>query len=299
MKKNYHITLKGFVGGYDFSAADVDRLLKNMDGKPVDVLIDSTGGYVATALSISAAFANHGDVSVHFRGMNASAATVASMGARHISIDRAAMYLVHKASVEFFKWADVNADSLQSLIDKCTRQRDDLNKIDLNIASLYAARCKRPVKQLLDLMAKGAWLSAQDALDWGFVDEITDLEEDTPPEISDSMVKAFASAGIPVPQLSDTRSMIRKILDSLTAIFSSDNNTKQITNMPTDDKDNTADIIAAKDREIADLKARLATTPADDTTKVTTTDKKSGEKDECSGFIENYNAAKDLLNQVR
>ena len=62
------------------------------------MLIDSLGGNLATALSIAAAFKNHGKVSVHFVGMNASAATIASLGAAHISIDKNAMYLVHKCS---------------------------------------------------------------------------------------------------------------------------------------------------------------------------------------------------------
>lgn len=40
------------------------------------MFVDSTGGSLATALSISSAFKLHGDVSVHFVGMNASAAII-------------------------------------------------------------------------------------------------------------------------------------------------------------------------------------------------------------------------------
>ncbi|MCH5220971.1 MAG: ATP-dependent Clp protease proteolytic subunit [Muribaculaceae bacterium] len=46
-------------------------------GKQVNVLIDSTGGNLATGLSITSVFKNHGNVSVHFVGLNASAATIA------------------------------------------------------------------------------------------------------------------------------------------------------------------------------------------------------------------------------
>ena len=45
------------------------------------MLIDSLGGSLAMALSIVAAFRNHENVNVHFVGMNASAATIASLGA--------------------------------------------------------------------------------------------------------------------------------------------------------------------------------------------------------------------------
>lgn len=93
-----NLHLKGFVGGYDFDRDYVDDILSKNPGKPVNELIDSTGGSLATALSISSAFKRHGDVSVHFVGMNASAATIASLGAKHVSIDTAAWYLVHKCS---------------------------------------------------------------------------------------------------------------------------------------------------------------------------------------------------------
>lgn len=101
-KTAYHISLKGYVGGFDFDRSDLDAVLAENEGKRVNVLIDSLGGSLATGLSISAAFRNHGDVAVHFVGLNASAATIASLGAAHISIDTGGMYLVHKCSTAFF-----------------------------------------------------------------------------------------------------------------------------------------------------------------------------------------------------
>ena len=97
-KTAYNISLKGYVGGSDFDRKTVDSTLAANEGKSVKVLIDSLGGSLATGLSISAAFKNHGNVNVHFVGLNASAATIASLGAAHISIDAEAMYLVHQCS---------------------------------------------------------------------------------------------------------------------------------------------------------------------------------------------------------
>ena len=86
-KQSYNLHLKGYVGDWDFDADYVDYVLaKNADSE-VNVLIDSLGGSLATALSIVAAFRNHGNVDVHFVGMSASAATLASLRAKHISID--------------------------------------------------------------------------------------------------------------------------------------------------------------------------------------------------------------------
>ena len=46
-KTAYHISLKGYVGGYDFDRGDVDAVLAENDGKQVNVLIDSLGGELA------------------------------------------------------------------------------------------------------------------------------------------------------------------------------------------------------------------------------------------------------------
>ena len=62
-KTAYNISLKGYVGGCDFDRNTVDSVLAKNDGKEVNVLIDSLGGSLATGLSISAAFKNHGNVS--------------------------------------------------------------------------------------------------------------------------------------------------------------------------------------------------------------------------------------------
>lgn len=127
-KTAYNITLKGYVGGEDFDRSKVDRTLADNDGKLVNVLIDSLGGSLATGLSISAAFRNHGNVNVHFVGLNASAATIASLGAAHISIDAGAMYLVHKCSMAFFEWGSLNSDQFATLIADCEKIKADLDK---------------------------------------------------------------------------------------------------------------------------------------------------------------------------
>lgn len=82
-KTAYHISLKGYAGGYDFDRSTVDRELAKNEGKQVNVLIDSLGGSLATELSISAAFKNHDNVNVHFGDLNASAATIAPLDVSH------------------------------------------------------------------------------------------------------------------------------------------------------------------------------------------------------------------------
>ena len=324
----YNLHLKGFVGGTDFDRNYVDFVLAQNSEQSVSVLIDSLGGSLATALSIASAFRNHGDVSVHFVGMNASAATIASLGAKHISIDANAMYLVHKCSTEFFRWCDLNADNTQDLINELQAQKNDLDKLDANIASMYSAKCKKDVKDLLELMKVGGWLSAQEALDWGFVDEITNSNEQAP-VLTDAIASAMANAGMPIPNIpvQDRNSPFAKFIASLSSLFKSEkssnlSNTMNITlaniskilnqenftatdNMVTLSVENLKAIENALDtqaKEIDSLNERisaLASAPADSSTAVIEDNKPSlTEKSNVEEFYDTVNSARKLYNLV-
>lgn len=225
----YHLHLKGYVGDWNFDADYVDYVLGKNEGTEVNVLIDSLGGRTDTALSIYAAFKRHGMVNAHFVGMNASAATIASLGAQKISIDVSAMYLVHKCSLEFFKWGMLNADDMASLMEKLSADKENLDKIDASVASLYARKCKKTPEEMLTLMSKGGWLTAKEAMEWGFVDEVTDLEEDAAPVVDSAMVQALAEQGIPMPKGMKPQGAWKSFLNSLTEFFSIDKEDKSST----------------------------------------------------------------------
>ena len=324
----YNLHLKGFVGGADFDRNYVDFVLANNSGQSVAVLIDSLGGSLATALSIASAFRNHGDVSVHFVGMNASAATIASLGAKHISIDANAMYLVHKCSTEFFRWCDLNADNTEALIQELQAQKSDLDKLDINIASMYSAKCKKDIKDLLDLMKVGGWLSAKEALDWGFVDEITNDNEQAP-VLTDAVASAMANAGMPIPNIpiAEKDSVFAKFIASFSLLFKSDkssnhsntmkislNNIGKILNVEelcADDNkvtltvENLNAIEAVLDKQAKDIASlndrvsALASAPADSSTAVIEDNKpQMTEKSDAEEYFDTVNSARKLYNLV-
>lgn len=323
-KTAYHISLKGYVGGLDFDRSTVDSTLAKNEGKEVNVLIDSLGGSLATGLSISAAFKNHGKVNVHFVGLNASAATIASLGAAHISIDAGAMYLVHQCSMAFFEWGCLNSAQFDTLIADCEKIKADLDKLDLNCAQLYARKCRKPTADLLALMKVGGWLTAKEALDWGFVDEITDLADEPAPKLTDSLASAMANAGMPIPNIplaeQDRESAFGKFLSAITSIFKSqtpnampsDTTTKTYSeeeynalnqkltdaNALTESQKKT---IEDRDKTIADLQAKLAAKPAVESKQVVEDNKPGGEpkpKNDVEQFVDTYNSARALFNEV-
>ncbi len=199
MPKNYNLFLKGSVGYWDFNADMVSYVLDKHKESEVRVLINSHGGDVATALSISSLFSIHGNVHCHYVGMNASAATIAAMGAKHISIDADALFLVHKCMSLVLEWDYMNADELAAHIAGLEKQKKDNETIDGCIAGMYARRCKKSKDELLALMKEGGWLTASQAKEWGFVDEITNEADDPKPVLTDTMASVFADAGIPMP----------------------------------------------------------------------------------------------------
>ena len=337
-KTAYNISLKGYVGGADFDRMTVDKTLSQNEGKRVNVLIDSLGGSLATGLSISAAFKNHGNVNVHFVGLNASAATIASLGAAHISIDAGAMYLVHQCSMAFFEWGSLNSDQFATLIADCEKIKADLDKLDLNCAQLYARKCRKPTADLLALMKVGGWLTAKEALDWGFVDEITDLADEPAPKLTDSLASAMANAGIPIPHIPlaepDKESAFAKFISALTSFFRPN---ATVTNTITTAMNKTYTFLCAvlgitaleltnnkaslsdeqlsaienhladlgkkvedRDKTIADLQAKLAAKPAVESKQVVE-DSKPGEqqpKNDVEQFVDTYNSARALFDEV-
>ena len=238
MAKNnkYQLHLKGYVGSWDFDSDYVDYVLSNNEGKEVSVLIDSPGGQLNTALSISSAFKRHGNVHAHFVGMNASAATIASMGAKHITMDHSAMYLVHQCALPFCKIGSLNADDMSALMSGLLQAKTDLEKMDANVAAMYATRCKKEPKALLALMKQGGWLTAQEALDWGFVDELTEYEDEAAPVLTASMAADFTAYGIPLPNVAkadakDDANFFQRMAQAFAAVFKpQDNAQKQVTN---------------------------------------------------------------------
>lgn len=198
----YDLTLKGFVGGWDFDSDYIDYVLNKKKGSPVCVLIDSLGGYTHTGLSVSSAFRNHGDVSVTFRGMNASAATIAALGAKHVAMEEDALYLIHKCSVTVFEWASMNEEQLKEHIEKLEHTRQNSMKVDIAVARAYAKRTGKTTDELLSLMSKELWLTADEAKEYGFIDEVIKTEEKKSEVVlTSSMEDKFKEAGIPIPSM--------------------------------------------------------------------------------------------------
>lgn len=220
---DYQIVIDDFIGDWWLGTdkQSVRQQLTALKDKHVDVKISSLGGSLDDALDIRQQFVDHGDVSAYLYGFVASAATVVAMGAKHIAMGKYALFLVHQCSNFVCESGQMNASELQAVIDRIQKNKEENEKIDSVLAAMYAARCKKHSQaDLLDLLKQSRWLTAQEALEWGFVDEIVD--DNDAPDMTDALAKKFNAAGLPAPGLAPQNSNasgIKHFLESLKALF--------------------------------------------------------------------------------
>ena len=144
-------------------------------GKEVEELtvrICSPGGSLSEGLAICALFRDHGNVHAYIQGMTASAATVLAMGAKKVSMSSESVILVHNASYMLLEWEQANKERLAEKQEEYETLRRDLSTLDGVMARLYAKRSGRSEEEMSSLMTDERWLSAEEALSLGLVDEI-------------------------------------------------------------------------------------------------------------------------------
>lgn len=219
---DYQLIIDDYIGGWCAnSKRQIRNRLSEYADQHVDVKISSLGGSLDDGLDIRQQFIDHGDVTAYLHGFVASAATIIAMGAKHIVMGKYALFLVHQCSNEVFVWEQMNASDLEALIDQLKKNMEENAKIDTVLAAMYASRCKGHSRdELLDLLKESKWLTAQEALDWGFIDEILE-DDDEAPELTNALAKKFNAAGLPLTGLEiqpDRGGMLQAIFDSLKAI---------------------------------------------------------------------------------
>lgn len=175
----YDIVINGTIGGWDcLSTGYVKYLLDQKKNKEVHVAFCSLGGYVKDGLVLNQLFKDHGNVHAHAFGMNASISTIAMLGCKSIDIVKGSFFLIHNTSTWVLKYDNQNKEQLDEFIKEMTQQRNNLSTFDDVLAQMYAERSGKTKEECAAQMKKGNWLSAEQALEFGLVDEIRKDEND-------------------------------------------------------------------------------------------------------------------------
>lgn len=225
--KKYDLYLTGTVGGWGISADYVKYILDKKKDQPVDVAICSLGGYVDTGLEIYELFRNHGQVTCHFIGMSASAATFMAMSAKKVVMSKNALILIHNGMSEVFEWGTFNKEQIDELVKKLQFKRSQLNTIDDVIAQIYADRNGRSIEEVREKMKVAAWIKAADAKDFGLVDEVVDAEpaSNIQNRISNSLIKDMGLPALPrgfnpeTGEENPTQGVLQKVVELLKGLM--------------------------------------------------------------------------------
>ena len=164
--KNAELMLYGDIAesfwGDTISAKEVTEYLADLDVENIDVYINSNGGVVDTAIAINNALRRHkAKVTVNIDGIAASAATLITCAGDIVRMPKNALFMIHNPSTIAM------GDS-----EEMRKQADVLEKYKNSITETYLQKVNIDKEKLSELMDNESWLSAEEALKYGFIDEI-------------------------------------------------------------------------------------------------------------------------------
>lgn len=198
------IDVIGVIDGYGYQLSVLRYQLNRCKSKKVRCRVNSPGGSINEALVMSQLIADHGNVTIQFMGMVASAATIMAFGAKRIEANEDSMWLCHKCSTPVSIYKAMNADELNETIKKLQADKKSNEAIDLMIASKYLDRCKiknKSLSDILSLMDENRWMRASEAAEWGFIDEV--IKGVNPISIDDRARMVQNCADLHLPSLPD------------------------------------------------------------------------------------------------
>lgn len=144
-----------------------DQLYANGSGKPVTVRLNSPGGDLIAASVIAATIRDYpGKVTVKVDGLAASAAVMVALAGDTVEMNASAYMMIHNPMVGLLGY--FNVDELKDLIT-------ELKTIKNGIVEGYQSRTKMEAEKLAKLMDDETWLTASEAVAFGFADSITPI----------------------------------------------------------------------------------------------------------------------------
>lgn len=163
----------------DKSAADFDKAIKEAKekgAKKILLRINSPGGICSEAAAMRSTLANAGfeEINIRIEGMCASAATfVATLPTAHSEITEGSMYMIHNPRCG--AWGE--ASELEHTAAM-------LRSMEQMYQSAYAKRTGQDEGTIKAWMDEEKWFTPEQAVQYGFVDEITGQKAGTTPAVA-------------------------------------------------------------------------------------------------------------------
>lgn len=177
--------------GEDFWSAEDSNTAKNfskeldaLEGKPVDIRIDSCGGDVYEGFAIASAIQRYeGQTTVYIDGIAASAASYIALMADKVVMNDYAQFMIHDA------WTYAMGNAAE-LLETASR----LEALDQTIASIISARTGMELDEVKAAMDAETWYSADEAKENGFCDEVVKTEQRMAASLDKAIMARFKNA---------------------------------------------------------------------------------------------------------
>lgn len=148
--------------------------ISQADGQPINLTISSGGGSVTEGMGIADLVANYPEETTATGiGLVASIATVVLLAADNVKMTENAFMMIHRP----WSYTMGNADELEATAEL-------LDKMEAKLLDIYTASVlkrkgdQKNLKEIItNMMAAETWLTAQEALEFGFIDEIVKVGE--------------------------------------------------------------------------------------------------------------------------
>ncbi len=155
--------------GEDFFSSDgitaksFQEELSGIKATQIDLHINCPGGTVWDGITIHNLLKQHpAKVTTYIDGLAASIASVIALAGDHIIMAHNGLFMIHEAMGMTAGFAD----EIRQFADK-------LEKVSGLIATTYITKTKKDEKEIKKMMSAETWMTAPEALEMGFIDEIS------------------------------------------------------------------------------------------------------------------------------
>ncbi|MDU5946324.1 MAG: Clp protease ClpP, partial [Paenibacillus macerans] len=156
------------------SPSSVHKALEEAGGEDIELYINSGGGSTWTGSEIYTAIKEYpGFKTVKIPSIAGSAASIIAMAGDKVLISPTAQIMIHRSAI----WTDGNKQVHEQRVQMLT-------SVDEGMINAYVAKTGRTREEIRNLMENETFFNAQQALEWGFADEIMFATEELTPVAS-------------------------------------------------------------------------------------------------------------------
>jgi len=153
-----------FWTGGGVTAKSFQKELAGIKASQIDLHINSPGGEVFDGITIYNLIKQHpANVTAHIDGLAASIASVIALAGDTVIMAENALFMIHNP------WGFAMGDATEM-----RKTADLLDKIGGSLVTAYASKSGKPDDEISALMDSETWMTAQEAKDAGFIDEISE-----------------------------------------------------------------------------------------------------------------------------